>query len=200
MKEKFVFNKGFNLEDKFVYVSSPASKSKKKYVQKENYIENTYNDETKDFDYISIITKKKYEEGITVRTKCSFDKFGAPLIVLTNDYKQMEDGTHQYGLYFEVVAYENGCNVWHIVPGKDAKNPIDVTKVNAIEFPIEDKSIIDMEVTVKEKKIYIHVNNKTFVAEHDEIPNQMHVGITACEGINQFYEFEIDESWRNVIL
>ena len=191
MKEKIIFNKEFNLEDKFIYVSSPASKSKKKFVQKETCIENSYNEEIKDYDYISIITKEKYESGVVVRVKCSFDKFGAPLIVFTDDYKLLEDGTYQYGLHYEVVAYENGCNVWHIVPGKDEKNPIDVTKVKAIEFPIEDKSMIDMEVTIEEKKLYIRINDETFVAEHEDIPNQMHVGITACEGINQFYEFEV---------
>ena len=192
MREKYIFNNEFNLEDKFIYVSSPASKSKKKFVQKENCIENTYNEEIKDFDYISIITKEKYNDGVTISVKCSFDTFGAPLIVLTDDYKSLEDGSYQYGLHFEVVAYENGCNVWHIVPGKEEKNPIDVTKVNAIEFPIEDKSIIDMEVTIRDKKMFIRVNDQSFVAEHEEIPNQMHVGITACEGINQFYEFEVE--------
>lgn len=193
MKEKIIFNKEFNLEDKFIYVSSTASKSKKKFVKKESCIENSYNEEIKDYDYISIITKEKYESGVAVRVKCSFDKFGAPLIVFTDDYKLLEDGTYQYGLHYEVVAYENGCNVWHIVPGKDEKNPIDVTKVNAIEFPIEDKSMIDMEVTIEEKKLYIRVNDETFVAEHEDIPKQMHVGITACEGINQFYEFEVEQ-------
>lgn len=193
MKEKIVFNKDFNLEDKFIYVSSPASKSKNKFIQKEDCIENGYNEKIKDYDYISIITKEKYKDGVTVRVKCSFDKFGAPLIVFTDDYKQLEDGSFQYGLHFEVVAYENGCNVWHIVPGKEDKNPIDVTKVDAVEFFIEDKSIVDMEVTIKEKKLYIRVNDKKFVAEHEDISNQMHVGITACEGINHFYEFEVDQ-------
>lgn len=192
MGEKYIFNNEFNLEDEFIYVSSPASKSKKKFVQKENCIENTYNEEIKDFDYVSIITKEKYNNGVTVRVKCSFDTFGAPLIVITDDYKTLENGSYQYGLHFEVVAYENGCNVWHIVPGKEEKKPIDVTKVNAIEFPIEDKSMIDMEVTIKSQKLYIRVNDQSFVAQHEEIPEQMHVGITACEGINQFYEFEVE--------
>ena len=192
MREKYIFNDEFRLEDKFIYVSSPASKSKRKFVQKDICIENTYNDEIQDFDYVSIITKEKYEGDVTIKTKCSFDKFGAPLIVITDDYKQLEDGTYQYGLHFEVVAYENGCNVWHIVPGKDEKNLIDVTKVNAIEFSIEDKSIIDMEVTIKEKKLFIRVNDQSFVAGHEDIPKQMHVGITACEGINQFYEFGVE--------
>ena len=60
------------------------------------------------------------------------------------------------------------------------------------EFPIEDKSMIDMEVTIKSQKLYIRVNDQSFVAQHEEIPEQMHVGITACEGINQFYEFEVE--------
>lgn len=192
MTEKYVFDKKFDLEEKFIYVTSPASKSKNKFIQKETCIENSYNEEIKDFDYISILTKEKYESGVTVKVKCSFDKFGAPLIVFTDDYKQLVDGTYQYGLHFEVVAYENGCNVWHIVPGKEEKKPIDVTKVEAIEFPIKDKSIIDMEVTIKSKKLYIRVNDEAFEAEHEDIPDQMHVGITACEGMNQFYEFEVE--------
>ena len=42
------------------------------------------------------------------------------------------------------------------------------------------------------------MNDQPFVAEHEDIPGQMHVGITACEGINQFYEFEVasgEEKW-----
>ena len=161
MKKKYIFNQQLKLEDNFIYVSSPASKSKKKFVQKDNYVENTYNDEIQDFDYISMITKEKYEDGVTVKVKCSFDKFGAPLIVFTDDYKKLEDGSYQYGLHFEVVAYENGCNVWHIVPGKEnEKSPIDVTKVNAIEFPVKEKSIIDLEVTIKNKKICIIITKR----------------------------------------
>lgn len=192
MKEKYRFQKEFDLEEAFKYVSSPASKSKRKFCQNENYIENSYNEEIQDFDYISIITKEAYEGEVTVRTTCSFDTFGAPLIVLTDDNKRLEDGTYQYGLHFEVVAYENGCNVWHIVPGKDEKNPIEVTKVNSMEFPIEEKSKIEMEVTVKKKTMYIKINDKTMVASHPDLPEKLHVGITACEGINQFYDFEVE--------
>lgn len=194
MSKNYIFNNQFKLEDIFIYVSSPAVKSKNKFIQKEECIENSYNEEIKDYDYISIVTNEKYNDGVTIKVKCSFDKFGAPLIVFTNDYKMLEDGTLQYGLHFEVVAYENGCNVWHIVPGKDEKNTIEVTKVGSKEFAIADKSIIDMAVTIKEKKLFIRVNDESFVAEHEDIPSQMHIGITACEGINRFYGIEIGNS------
>ena len=192
MLKKYILNNQINLEDSFSYGLSPAFKSKNKFIQKEDCIQNSYNEEIKDYDYISIVTKEKYNDGVTIKVKCSFDKFGAPLIVFTDDYKQLEEGTLQYGLHFEVVAYENGCNVWHIVPGKDEKNLIEVTKVDFREFTIVDKSIIDMEVTIKDKKLFIHVNDESFVAEHEDIPSQMHMGITACEGVNRFYEITID--------
>lgn len=193
MTEKYRFDEKFHWKDKFIYVSSPASKSKNPFIQQEDCIVNSYNETIQDYDYISIITKEKYKDGVAVKVKCSFDKFGAPLIVFTDDYMQLEDGSYQYGLHFEVVAYENGCNVWHIVPGNDFKNPIHVSKVNSIEFPIEDKSLITMEVTVKDCKLYIRVNDKTLIAEHEDIPTNMHVGITACEGINRFYELMVEE-------
>ena len=44
---------------------------------------------------------------------------------------------------------------------------------------------------IKGKKLFIRVNDQTFFAEHEDIPKQMHVGITACEGVNHFYELEI---------
>ena len=95
-----------------------------------------------------------------------------------------------YGLHFEIVAYENGCNVWHIVPGK-GKEPIEVTKVNSMEFSIEEKSMIQMEVTILEGELQIKVNDHIMTAKHPDIPEKMQVGITACEGINQFYDLEI---------
>ena len=64
MKEKYIFNEKFNLEEKFIYITSPASKSKNKFIQKEDCIENSYNEEIKDYDYISIITKEKYKDGV----------------------------------------------------------------------------------------------------------------------------------------
>ena len=190
MSEKYIFKREFNLEEKFLYVTSSASKSKNKFLQEENAIVNSYNKEIEDYDYISIITRKRYGIGTTIKVSCSFEKFGAPLIVLTDDYREKSDGSYEYGLHFEVVAYEGGCNVWHIEPGKK-ENPIEVTKINSMEFSIEEKSRIDLEVRIEDKKLFISVNNKILVAEHKDFPSMMHVGITACEGVNRFYEMEI---------
>lgn len=190
MSQKYIFKRDFHLEEKFLYVSSPASKSQNKFFQKEEAIVNSYNEEIEDYDYISIITKERYGVGTRIKVICSFDSFGAPLIVFTDDYREKEDGNYEYGLHFEVVAYENGCNVWHIIPGK-GENPIEVTKVNAIEFPVEEKSRIELEVTIGEKALHIRMNDKSFTAIHEELPPMMHVGITACEGVNRFYEMEI---------
>lgn len=193
MKKKYIFNDQINLEEYFLYVSSPASKSKKKFLQRNNCIENSYNEEIADFDYISMVTKERVEGKLTLITKCSFVKFGAPLIVLTDDLRLLDDGTYQYGVHFEIVAYENGCNVWHIVPGL-GQEAIKVTKVNSKEFLVKENSIIEIKLTIEGKRLYIQINDQQITAEHEEIPEKMHVGITACEGINQFYELEVDKS------
>ena len=44
-----------------------------------------------------------------------------------------------------------------------------------------------------DKKIAIDVNGNKFEIQDDEIPDTFQVGITACEGINRFYDFEIVE-------
>ena len=140
------------------------------------------------------VTKEKYSDGVTIKTKCSFDKFGAPLIVLTDDIQPDEQGKNRYGLHFEVVAYEKGCNVWHIVPFPERKErPIKPTKIAFSTFDIPEKSEIDLSVTVKNGKLEIEINGEKLIAESHDLPKEFHIGITACEGINRFSSITIEQ-------
>ena len=49
-----------------------------------------------------------------METRCSFDSFGAPLIVLSDDILTNDKGEWQFGIHYEVVLYEQGINVWEI--------------------------------------------------------------------------------------
>ena len=195
MKE-YIFKKGMNEKQDFMYVSSLTTETHTQFDFEENCIVNRYNPkiigEWK-YDYISLVTKKLYGEGVKLSTKCSFEKFGAPLIVLTNDITQKNERNY-YGLHFEVVAYEEGVNVWHIIPSnEDAPQPIKATLIGKVRFHIECNSLIDLNVTIKEKELKIHVNGHDLSVKNKDIPEKMHVGITACEGINRFYSFAIEE-------
>ncbi len=134
-----------------------------------------------------MISKKLYHTGAVLRTVCSFSEYGAPLIVLSNDIRETESGLC-YGLHFEVVVYEEGCNVWRIVPA-DTPRKIAPTALTRQTFPLPAGKPIQLEVRVQTGMLKVRVNDIAFEAFSDEIPEQFYAGITGCEGINQFYEF-----------
>ncbi|MBQ7915321.1 MAG: hypothetical protein IJ315_00860 [Firmicutes bacterium] len=194
--KKYVFTPGgWNQED-FMYVYSPKHKLFPEFTQEKNCIVNQQDPQMGEkfpYQYISMVTKERYGVGTKISTKCDFDHFGAPIIVLSDDIHE-EEGHLFYNLHFEVVAYEKGCNVWHLVqdPARPER-PLCPTKIACPEFVIEDGSMIEMSVEIKEKKLKIWVNDQCFEVEHPQLPKKCHIGITDCEGINHFYELTVEE-------
>lgn len=180
----------------FLYVYSPIVKSYPQFEKKNGYLVNRYDDDNKDFEYISIVTKKTYTKA-KITVECDFDKYGAPLIVWGGDIseKQGNDGEAHlfYGVHFEAVAWEKGLNLWYIVPFPERKeHPVKPTKLLGAEFPIEAGSRIIMSAEIEKGKATITVNGKSFTVKCDEMPQSFHVGYTACEGINRLYRMEIE--------
>ena len=193
MKKEYFLSSPEAIEKDFMYVFSPASRSFVPFTFENGQAINRYDESIKDYEYISIVTKEKYTDGVTFRTKCSFDSFGAPLIVLSDDISIDESGRSKYGLHFEVVAYEKGCNVWHIVPFPErVERPIKAEKIAFSNFVITEKSEIDLSVTIKDGKICVEINGERLVAESPDIPKEFHIGITACGGINRFSAVTIE--------
>ena len=196
MKKSYVFKKGMDEKRDFKYVSSLITETHTQFDFEEDCIVNRYNPEIKGdwkYDYISMVTKEKYGDGVKLTTKCRFEHYGAPLIVFTDDIKE-ENGRNYYGLHFEVVAFDEGFNVWHIIPSDENPDlPIKVTLIATGRFPVADNSLIELEVQIKNKTIYVNMNGHTQSVYNADIPEKMHVGVTACEGINRFYTLEIEE-------
>lgn len=191
---KIALNKNTELEKDFFYAYSPHARSVAKFKLQGDYVANYVEGRPEDFSYTSIVTKEKYGEGCRVRTKCTFGKFGAPLIVFAGELKEGRDEMKLYDLHFEVVAYEGGFNVWHIVPDYDnAVRPIRSTKIAFSEFEILPDEMIDIEVKFGRKKIEININGNAATIENEDFPENFHIGITGCEGPNRFYEFEIEK-------
>ena len=99
----YIFKKGMDETRDFMYVSSLTTETHTQFDFEENCIVNRYNPEIIGewkYDYISLVTKDRYGKGVKLSTQCSFEKFGAPLIVLTDDITP-KDGRNYYGLHFE---------------------------------------------------------------------------------------------------
>lgn len=190
--KKFVFNQN-EILDEFEYAYSPACKDHVQFDQHADCIANYKEETTDDFAYVSVIHKEKCAAGAKVTIKCAFGKFGAPLMVFTNDVSSNQDGSKLYGLHFEVVAYENGCNIWHIVPDpSNTERPIKTTKVAFEEFAIQENELIEIGVYFEKGRIVSVINGHEIVCENEDIPEEFYVGFTGCEGPNRFYEMIIE--------
>lgn len=182
-----------SISEELRYVYSPICKVWKEFTVEEDGICNSFCSEIENWEYISLLTKEKFGGGTVVTTTCSFEHFGAPLIVLTDDIFQGENGMPTYGLHFEAVLYENGINIWRIVPNLGAPRPITTKKIACLEFPVEANTMHTLTVRIDAGRITATVGEKTVSVAHDEIPKRFHVGITACEGKNKFRELMIEE-------
>ena len=188
MQRKYILSKQNEREitRDFTYAISHFVKERKRFTFEEDCIRNQQSTvETCGFEYVSMITRKKFASGTKVQTECSFEKFGAPLIVFTN---QINDCT--YGENFEVVAWEKGCNVWQIVPDIEKEPKL----IGQFLFPIETNSKVKLGVEFFKKRIEISINGRKYNLINPHFPEEFYVGFTACEGINRFYFFAIEES------
>ncbi len=196
MKKEYDFSKDNSWQEDFMYVYSPIVKSYPVFEKQKDCLANRFDNDLNEYEYISIITKDTYKKA-SLSVKCNFNKYGAPLIVFGNDIKEAvgKDGTKHlfYGVHYEVVAWEQGCNIWYIVPFPERKeHPVKPTKILAQSFKIENEAPIEMTVEVCNGIIIAEINGNRFSVSHPQTPQQFHIGYTACEGINKLYGMTLE--------
>ena len=195
MKMTYDFGKDKYDPCAFIYVYSPICKEFATFRQEETCIVNAEGKSTFGYEYISILEKKTHKGNVTIETECSFEKFGAPIIVFTDDLRPDGNGRLIYGKHFEIVAYEDGINIWHIVPCPEKVDyPVDPTLLATKKFSIAGNSPIQMKVAIADGRIKTWVNGEYLEVSVEDLPKDTFwVGITACEGINRFYNLKIED-------
>ena len=190
---KYDFSKS-EWKNDFKYAYSLVANSFCEFREEGGHIVNAYNEDIGGYDYVSITDAKTYGKGARVSTKCSFDSYGAPLLTFAASLWKDGNGNIRYGDHYEAVAYEGGCNVWYITEADEgSERPFKVANCIRLRFPIEPKSVIDMSAEILDKALRIEVNGISFDLPTPLLPENVYIGITACEGINRFYEAEITE-------
>lgn len=147
------------------------------------------------YDNISVVTREKYPTQICVKTRCSFEKYGAPLIMFANDLYTDEQGNLRFDDYYEVVLWEEGINVWRLWnDGKDPEtNGLTWKLVLGARFEVAGREIHELCVRVNGKKMQVSVGGHEMFLTVPELSDSVYVGIDACEGINRFYNLTIEE-------
>ena len=192
MNKIYAFNTNAWEQD-FDYVYSPNCGEFKKFEQTNDCIKNNKGNYWFGYDYISILEKTMRASGTKISTLCSFESFGAPLLVFTNEVTTDENGNYRFGVHYEVVAYEKGCNVWLVEPKIDGDKKIKSTLLSKLEFPLENDEKIEIQVVIDNKTLKINMNGHLLDVTIPEFPESFRVGVTACEGLNRFYNLKIED-------
>ncbi len=185
-----------SFENEFNYVYSPIVKTYPSFIKEANYLVNRYDSDINDYEYISILSKEKFSNA-KVNVCCDFHAYGAPIVVFGDDVSEQigRDGSKHlfYGVHFEVVAWEEGCNIWYLVPDPDnSERPVKPTLLLGAKFPVEAGKPIYMTVKVTKGKVLAEINGNKCEVAHEKIPEVYYMGYTACEGINKLYSLKIE--------
>ena len=188
---KYINFKNSNWENQgLVYAYSHRFLQTPKFVQKDGYIESSINETMPDgYDWIGLITKEKYSKTLKISTQCYFNTYGAPLIVMANEAVPDENGILRISDYIEIVIYENGVNVWKhtMLNGKPSWN-----LVMGVEFEVLAEKPVSLSSYMKDDLLVIEAEGKKMQVNLPDIPQNVHMGIIACEAINRFYNFKIE--------
>ena len=144
----------------------------------------------RDFEYISVVEKERVQLPVKLEVECSFDAFGAPLIVFSEEMTEKENGWREYGEHYEVVLFESGINIWHITPKKEGGQQ--VKALCKARLPFEAGKWEKLTVKLTRDGMEAQAGELTARVEC-RLPERMYAGFTACEGINHFRYYEREE-------
>lgn len=182
------FGRGMWNGNDFEQITSLRTDGRTPFIQEDDCVvnEERESEERMGNAYISLLAREWLNAPAEITAECSFVSFGAPLIVLTNDVIAAPDGYPAYGRHFEIVAYEEGLNVWQL---NGTEKPLLIGKAR---FPVAAGEKLRLRVKVDRGSLLCDLNGETCKVMCGEMPARFRAGITACEGINRFYSFRTE--------
>lgn len=139
--------------------------------------------------FASMVLKKKVTEPVTISTVTSFEPQYAPLIVLADNLEEIKPGESVYRKYVEIVIYDKGINFWQhkYEDGKETHE-----KVAWSNFDLKPDTKYKLDVKVNGRYIEATVDGHHIGWKSPDMPQSFYAGITACEGLNKFYSFDVE--------
>ena len=184
------------LPENFVYAASTIVIYRREFAQEADGLVNARIEledrkaAYQDFEYISVVEKERVKLPVELEVECSFDKFGAPLIVFSEEMTEKENGWKEYGEHYEVVLFESGINIWHITPKKEGGQQVEA--LCKARLPFEAGKWEQLTVRLTRDGMEAQAGELTAKVEI-ALPEKMYAGFTACEGINHFRYYSREE-------
>ena len=145
--------------------------------------------------YAAMIWKTPIKgNNVTIKSTMSFDYRMAPSIVIAEKPGVSSKGFPEFRTHYEIVLFDQGLNVWRhwFKDGKQVWR-----RVGFLPVKILPKVKYELEVEVKRTLtgtiLEVSVADREMIVKDINLDNEYYAGIIGCEGINRFYDFEIDK-------
>ena len=196
---KCTFDKAGWKPDEWTLVKSPRWAHFGNWVQRSDHIENeTPPGATPKLllgklapqSYTSMVYKAKVTGKVTIKATMAFDDRMAPIIVIAPELGKSAGGQPEYREHYEVCVFDQGVNVWRhsFKSGKPSWQ-----KAAFARFPLKPRTRYTLQVTKRRKQLTVTIDGHEFGYLDESLPEEFHVGITGCEGVNRFYDFELSK-------
>ncbi|MBQ3048517.1 MAG: hypothetical protein IJC94_01030 [Oscillospiraceae bacterium] len=188
---KIDFSRGNWTMDGMTYACAWKFDDIRRFVQEDDCIANETDAENPHgYSFVTMLTENTYDSGSTASATCSFESYGAPILLITDELDVDDRGILRYGNYFEVCIWERGVNLWHYTQKEGKPSWV---KAMAAMFPLEGNEKYKISATVVGNGINFEVDGRKFFMRVENMYKKVHFGINACEGLNRFYDFEVKE-------
>ena len=122
----------------------------------------------KEFDYMGLLAPQTYTAGAQISVRCSFEDYGAPMLLICDAHEIDGDGILRTLEFYEAVIWKHGLNVWrhHTEPHTLSAQ----LKTDRMVFAVDGMSF----------DLFLH-----------DMPASARLGYCACEGICRLYEMTL---------
>ncbi|MBE6369860.1 MAG: hypothetical protein E7056_06870 [Lentisphaerae bacterium] len=144
--------------------------------------------------YAAMIYKNPISGNSEIKAEMSFDYRMAPSIVIAEKPGADANNYPEFRTHYEIVLYDQGINVWRhwFKDGKQVWRKMGYLNVKFlpnVKYELE----VDIKFTARGPVMEVSVGDHKFGFIDDLLPREYYAGIVACEGVNRFYDFEIEK-------
>jgi len=193
------FAEGKWSSDEWMMVKSSRTPYIGKWIQNADHIQNLIPQEYSDpkqllgiDSYTSMVWKEPVSGNFVVASTMDFEHEMAPLLVLADELGTDANSYPEFRQHWEIVLWNEGINVWHhrYIDGKQNWH-----LASSIKLPFLPKTKYELKTEVRRRadgaELTIICGDAKFTYIEHEFPATVRAGITGCEGINRFYDFNI---------
>jgi hypothetical protein len=149
--------------------------------------------------YTSMLLDQTFSGAVEIGSTMEFADRMAPLIVIAKEPGKDQNGTCEYREHFEIVLFDKGVNIWHhYFENSQPSWEKSAFSRFALKPNIRHHLKIEIIPTPSGKRLSVCVGDHEFGYLDHSVPDEFYVGITGCEGVNRFYDFQVRKSQRTV--